>query len=217
MAYELSSAGGQYMEVVYSKTSLIPTAYPVTLACWFYIASGVGTTPHALVGLNDGSGNGQSLQVNAAGNLLASSRVGSTSSSAAISSSTVTQGTWQHAAGVFTGGSSRTVYLDGASNSSTNTRTWVTVDRVSIGRRIVSEATLDGRIAEAAIWTVALTASEINSLAKGLSPLSVRPSALLHYSPLVRSAHELCENETVTAYGADGGPSPSPHPRIYKK
>ena len=41
-----------------------------------------------------------------------------------------------------------------------------------------------GRIAEAAIWNVALTDSEVQALASGVSPLRVRPESLQAYWPL---------------------------------
>lgn len=217
MAYRFYSSASQYAEVVLAKTTLIPTAFPISIACWFKIASGVGTTAHALTGLTNSSGYGNNLQIGADAKLYASTRVGTTSVSSAISTGTISQDTWHSAVGVFTGAASRTVYLDGASNNNNNSRTFTTSDRVSIGRRIHSEAHLDGDIAEIAYWTVALTASEAKSLSLGVSPLLVRPDSLLYYFPFVRSIHELAEAESPTFQGTDGDIAlPSPHPRIYK-
>lgn len=47
------------------------------------------------------------------------------------------------------------------------------------------EVFADGRVAEAAIWNVALTASEVAALAKGVSPLQIRPASLQAYWPLI--------------------------------
>jgi hypothetical protein len=44
----------------------------------------------------------------------------------------------------------------------------------------------DGRTAEVGIWNAALTAAEIASLAKGMTPDKIRPQSLVFYAPLVR-------------------------------
>jgi len=217
MAYRFNSSSSQYAEAVLAKTSAIPTAFPISIACWFKIASGVGTTAHALTGLTNSSGYGNNIQIGTDAKVYATTRVGGTSANSAVSSASVVQDTWHSAVGVFAGGSSRTLYLDGVSSNNTNARTFTTSDRVSIGRRIHSEAYLDGDIAEIAYWTVALTASEAKSLSLGVSPLLVRPDSLLYYFPFVRSSHELAEAESLTFQGVEETAQPSPHPRIYKK
>lgn len=220
MAYQLTSADGHYLEVVVSKSGVLPAAYPITIACWFKITSGVGTANHSLAMVsNSGGTNRLLLMVASSGELYGMATTASANSSAV--GGTVSADTWHHGAAVFTNSTSRQIYLDGAAGTpASGTRAIATYDRISIGRRILSEAYLDGHVAEVGFWNVALTAAEINSLAKGLTPLSVRPNALFHYSPLVRSLHELTEGEKVTAYEsatATGYATPSPHPRIYKK
>jgi hypothetical protein len=59
---------------------------------------------------------------------------------------------------------------------------------VRIGATIISAALanyMNGRVAEVGVWNVALTASEIESLASGISPLMVRPDALVFYAPML--------------------------------
>ena len=57
-----------------------------------------------------------------------------------------------------------------------------------VGRRWDSEGTaaahLDGRMAHIGIWNVVLSAAEVAALAAGVSPLRIRPSALVAYWPL---------------------------------
>jgi hypothetical protein len=73
-----------------------------------------------------------------------------------------------------------------------------------------------GQIAEYAIWTEVLTADEMAALAKGISPLLVRPQALLRYLPLLQKGTEteLIEAQTVTH--VDSPAVYDGHPRIYK-
>ena len=55
-------------------------------------------------------------------------------------------------------------------------------DNVSADRNFGSTGT--GYLADVGIWNVALTDAEVLSLSKGVSPLKVRPSALVLYCPL---------------------------------
>jgi hypothetical protein len=74
-----------------------------------------------------------------------------------------------------------------------------------------------GGIAEAAIWSVALTADEVASLASGAAPFMIRPASLVLYAPLIgREAATEWDyfGPSITlnnspAIGTD-------HPRIYR-
>jgi hypothetical protein len=61
-----------------------------------------------------------------------------------------------------------------------------TLNRTTIGRRTNSALSgyYSGRVAEAAIWSVALADAEIAALAAGVLPYRVRPGSLLAYWPL---------------------------------
>lgn len=70
-----------------------------------------------------------------------------------------------------------------------------------------------GAYAECGIWNVTLTAAEAISLGQGLSPLSVRPSSLLAYWPLV--GHSSPERELINRFeGVLTGTSLVDHPRV---
>lgn len=71
---------------------------------------------------------------------------------------------------------------------------------------------LDGRLAELAVWNVALSADEIASLAKGFKPNRIRPQNLVFVVPLLRSNQDIRNATTGTTTGATGG---SDHPRVY--
>lgn len=70
---------------------------------------------------------------------------------------------------------------------------------------------LDGRLAELAVWNVALTADEIASLAKGFRPQRVRPQSLVFCIPLIRTNQEI-RNATS---GTTTGTTVADHPRVY--
>lgn len=102
-------------------------------------------------------------------------------------SSAVSANTWTHAAAIFATASSRTAYKDGVAGSAETTNAGTTtVDRTAIGvwERSSPVNFFSGRIAEAGIWNVELTANELAALAAGVLPLNIRPSALVAYWPL---------------------------------
>ena len=43
---------------------------------------------------------------------------------------------------------------------------------------------MDGDLAEAAVWSVQLTADEHAAYANGANPLTIRPDALVFYAPM---------------------------------
>lgn len=69
----------------------------------------------------------------------------------------------------------------------------------------------DGRIAEVGFWNVVLTAAEIATLAKGYSPLFVRPASLISYLPLVRALVDYKRGVPTLVSAPTAG---SAHPRI---
>lgn len=170
-------------------------AFPVTMACWFYPADLTSTANLMILGNGNGGtgdyigliwdgGNAYALRDNAV--VVDGSGAGT---SVATTTTVAAANTWNHACGTYTSNASRAVYLNG-SGSATNAgsvvkNSWA---MVNIGGYRVGASTfspLNGRVAEAAIWSVVLDASEIASLAAGICPLLVRPSALAGYWPLM--------------------------------
>jgi hypothetical protein len=68
----------------------------------------------------------------------------------------------------------------------------------------------DGALAEIAWWDVVLTDEEFLALQKGISPDQIRPEALQHYFPLVRSG----EIDKLGAPAAVTGTAVQDHPRV---
>lgn len=74
----------------------------------------------------------------------------------------------------------------------------------------------DGDIAEAAIWNVALSDAEIAMLAKGLSPLRVRPASLVSYVPMNGAASPVIDIVAGAGWAPSGITAASSNPRIYR-
>ena len=172
------------------KTLAVRTATPITMACWFKV-NGVAA---AYMLMTEGSSTDNNpnhllrVRGDVAGDPLeVSSRNDAASATGTCQTGTVTAGTWFHAAGVWSATNSRVAYLNGsAGTTDTTSVTPVTVDRTSIGalERLSPTGYLDGVVAEAAIWSVALTTDEIVALAAGANPRRIRAHGLGAYWPL---------------------------------
>lgn len=179
MSRRFVSASSQYLEYA----GAVVTAAPLTMACWFRPSS-VGISQTLMMASADATVNYFRLYVTA-GDLL-SAATGATTAATASVSPTVSAGTWCHGAGVFAAGNSRAVFLHGV-NKATNTtsRTPAGINRAGVGRKIDDTSSyFNGVIAEAAIWSAALTDAEVLLLAQGVPPPQVRPQSLVAYWPL---------------------------------
>lgn len=200
------------------ESSLV-TGYPFTMAAWFN--SNSSTANQAIITLNrsasDADAAGLAINGSTGGDPVQAYYAATGPFYFANSSAAYTTNTWQHACGVFSSSTLRTAYLDGG-NSGTNTTsaTWGTAPgRTSVGvyRSSGVSAGFSGFLAEVCIWTAALDASEVASLAKGVSPLLVRPQSLVHYLPMIRTAAQDLKGTTWTTTGSVN--ELGEHPRMY--
>jgi hypothetical protein len=166
------------------------TAAPFTMACWarctqitardvaFNIVDKDATTQEfTLMFSGDVSGDPITFRARNAGTTVLT-----------VTSAGYSADTWHHLCAVETAVDSHAVFLDGANKgTSTTSVTPSGVDRVAFGRYAGSTPSnfLNGDIAEAAIWSVALGDAEVASLARGFSPLLIRPQSLELYAPLM--------------------------------
>jgi hypothetical protein len=181
----------------YASSDTTPvTAVPLTMACWFYPTD--GTTYQQLMGLHKRSDNGSSnfsgffLEFNGQSTDYISATTGAgAAASTANSTAGATLNAWNHGCAVYASATSRTIYLNGG-NSATNTASRVPsgVDSIAVGHSYWSTRAnfLNGRLADAAIWNVALSATEAEALARGVSPLRIRPGNLVAYWPIFGTA-----------------------------
>lgn len=192
------------------------TAYPLTMACWFRASEALNNK--YLISIGDSAAlswfgleatSSETVQAEAADAGLVRT---------ATATGNFSIDTWTHAAAVFASSTSRSAYRDGT-NKATDTYNWIPtgLDKVSIGVRNSSayENYFSGDIAEAAIWDVALTDAEIAMLAKGASPVMVRPASLVSYWPLI--GRESPEPDRVGGYNLTltNAPIAAAHPRIF--
>lgn len=211
MAYEFNGTN----QTLTTASSPV-TGVPLTIALWFY--PDTDTTRYTGITLRTsdpfvaGFFN-LSFRGDLAGDPV---RIGvETSGSAAVNSTTGYAGNaWNHACGVFTSNSSRTVYCNGGgAATNTNSYTVGTLNDIIIGEFITSvPARMDGRIAEVGIWSAALTAAEVASLAKGMTCDKIRPQNLVFYAPLVRDLQDVRGGLTITN---NNTATVATHPRVY--
>lgn len=179
---------------------------PKTLACWFN--SDTTNKAATLISLTTGAvGANESPALILSITSAAQVRAAATATNGAnnsISAGTHGLQTWHHAAARFSGATSRIAYLDGvAATENTNNRpTGGSLDNLTIGRgsggTYNPSLPFNGRMAEVAVWDVALDAAEIAALASGYKPSQIRPDKLLFYLPLVREVRDLRSGLTFT-------------------
>lgn len=173
-----------------SNTALTVPARPVTFACWYRPTSLVTTS---VMGFFDGTVNEmRRMRLLNTGELVAQD-FGSATDGSATTAAIVSTGVWHHLLCVFTSATSRTAILDGGTPATNTTSvTPVGLDEFWISGNPPGGGMADGDIAEAAIWTEALSVSDASFLARGYAPTFVKPGSLRHY------------------WGLDTGASPEP-------
>jgi len=206
MAYDFNGTN-QFLEVGSAVVNR-----PCTMAVWAYLdnvtnprdfVSVSSKTQLAVLRLNV---NGTQYRIADQGNVNAVANGG-----------IVSANVWNHYAGVFASGSSRTPYTNGVAGAeNTTTVAAITPTFTNIGAFYAGTATaiqfMDGLIAEVGIWNAALTAAEIASLAQGMASDKIRPQSLVFYAPLVR---DLNDQKGGLAITNNNGATVANHPRIY--
>jgi hypothetical protein len=191
---------------------------PLTLACWFNSSS--TTTNQRLIHLAGSEGNDYfdlGIRGADAGDPVAAIVNNASTQVQIVATSTgYSANTWHHACGVFASSTSRTAYIDGGSSSTgtLNSTPAFAPNRLRIGvfgTSILSQY-FNGLIAEVGIWSAALTAAEIASLARGMTCDKVRPQSLVFYAPLVRDLNDQKGGRTITN---NNGATVANHTRVY--
>ncbi len=218
MARLFDDAQSQYLQ----RSGATPpvTTPPFTLACWARTDS--DSADQALLWIGDKDSTTSCIGVI---EMLAASpfpRVCARTISGGVVGSAVTGNyavnTWHHVCGVFPATDDRAVYLDGTNKGADDTGvSGAGANTVAVAR--CGDQTpgdyLSGAVAEAAIWSAALSQTEANSLARGFSPLQIRPESLAAYWPLGgffgQADRDLLGQYDLTAYNA---PSSTDHPPL---
>lgn len=172
----------------YLSGSAVLTATPLTMACWFLANNATAT--YALMSLGVAGSANHRFSLYTAGAVAGDPiRVitQTTGTSFADSTTGYSANIWQHACGVFASATDRRAYVNGGSegtNATSRIPAGINSSYLAAQHGASPVVLFSGRIAEAAIWDVALSASEIAALARGVSPLRIRPGNLKAYWPL---------------------------------
>lgn len=135
------------------------------------------------------------------------------SGAAVVHGTTLSTGQWYHIAASYDGSTLR-LYLDGGSPATASSAIGIGNPYsypITLGALAHDVGyTLIGDLAEVAIWNATLTQGEIVSLSKGFRPTKIRPSGLVLYQDLIRSANRPGIGPTLTAVS----PVVAVHPRV---
>lgn len=196
------------------RAEAIITAYPVTMACWFSMTS--FASARVLMGIGIAGSDHSALIYTGTDSKLRTFAQGQ----AAASTTVLSTGTWYHGAGVFANATARAVLTNGAGKTADSVSASFppSANRTYLGAQVYSGGItnyVSGQIAEAGMWSAALDDSEIASLAKGFSPLLVRPASLVAYWPLLGNLDPepdfWAANHAVTGVNS---PTSAAHPRV---
>jgi hypothetical protein len=213
MAYQFTAASSQYLSTVSAPS----TPSPMTLACWARPTNLAATRAALSVGSSQGDYNERIQLVVTATGIVRATQVVVSTVVQSDTTQTLSVNAWGHIAGVFETQSSRTAYLHGVA-ATTNTSA---IDNhrpaefILVGARWDSNSLgnyFNGQLAEVGVWSAALTAAEIASLAKGMTCDKVRPQSLVFYAPLVRNLQDVRGGLTITN---NNGATVANHPRVY--
>lgn len=221
MALSFSNSTPDYL----AAGSAPATAAPLTLACWvrptstsldmcpISVGSSSLATNYFIIGMR------RSGIANDSNTIWALAADASTPGGQSTrTTTTFSAGDWIHVAAVFTSSTVRKVYIAGVSEARVNQAGAVSpvVNAAAIGAIMAPTPFwgFEGDIAEAGIWNVALSDSEIAALAKwGRFARTVRPGALASSQPMRRASNE--PGSTGTAFSAVGAPAQaSTHPPV---
>ena len=202
----------------YITTSSPISAFPLSMAAWFYVENITAVEP--ILSIGDKDVDIMRFIMYSRGDLVGDPLQGfhnldGTQTANANSTIAITANVWHHGLAVYTAANDVDIYLDGgnSANDTVGDGAISGLDQLAIaGRAQLSTALFfDGRIAEAAVWNASLTAAEAVTLGKGFSPAFVRPQNLVFHASLIREVIDVRGGLTLTAGGT---PTVIPHPRM---
>lgn len=214
MARNFIAASSQSLTSASSPVS----GMPFTVACWVRPVAQTAAAIRELIQLRDAAAHTYFFSLATTGGVTAGLFDGTVNDSTAVTSALVTAGAWNHAVAVYAGTSSRSAYLNGGNKvTSVVATSAVTPNEVDVGMYAGIQF-MNGDIAEGAIWSIALTDTEIASLALGVSPLLIRPTSLVSYWPLV--GVESPERDRMVAkidLALTNAPAQATHPPMFRR
>ncbi len=177
-------AKGTFSASNYYSGAAPVTAVPLTMACWGYLNSSGGAYGVMYQGISGSGTNRFSLYIS--GGLDVSVATDDAGGQSIASRAGPSTGTWFHMGGVWSAANNRRAYFNGVGGTAqTTSRTPAGVSQMRIGLSMTSTAGFPGYLAECGTWNAALTDAEMAALAKGVSPLLIRPANLVSFAPLM--------------------------------
>ena len=182
MSLDFPGAVTDYGEVGSAVVS--PTL--LTFSCWASFDSLSGN--QTLMGVYHTSSTGNAAYLSTVGSAISIYSADGAFSGSQSSSGVLSTGEWCHVLGVVRSASNRQIYLDGTSAAAANTASRtpsVNVTGIGVYRSGASlTAGINGKLADVAVYDVALADDEIAALASGVRPSKVRPGSLVEYWPM---------------------------------
>ena len=189
MARDIPGSAGNYLSVG-DVAAIDITGTALTVVCWLRPDT-IGAEDEIISKRDSGSTDFQySLHIASGGAIGFRIGDGGGTFDTAAGGTAVTTGVWHHLAGVKngTGVNALKGYCDGVEQASVTSNVAIgdSAQALVFGRISNSDTNItDGLLAEIAIWNVALSPGELAALAKGVSPLLIRPQSLKGYWPLL--------------------------------
>ena len=186
MSFFFNGTEGINLGARYSTGPLnLVISYPFAISCWFFPTDLTAGAQRDIVHLED-SVNGQSYWIDQLGTSL---RVVTWNGSTPVNASTgtLTVNRWHHAFARFNSNTSRVIQLNGAAGTTSTTNSAQTsqlINGLTIGQAENKTRLFQGYIAHVAIYNGAMQNPDAISLARGMSPLAVRPANLIAYFPM---------------------------------
>ena len=200
-----------------ANTSFATGSFPITLSAWIY----TGNASHLgriVVWLNASGEVIASLTLNLTGSTpsLWSQVYNTAGLNSFASINGIVANTWHHCATVVTS-TGHTPYLDGVAGTTVtySTPTMLNMTRLHVGNYPGTQY-FNGRISEVGAYLGDLSA-DIAGLAKGFTPLHIRPSLLTAYYPLGGLYGQLDLDRWKNRYDLtpSGSPTWADHPRVF--
>jgi len=193
-----------------TRASSVVTALPFSCAAWAKYTSFTGGLA-ALISIGNNSTTYWCLTINSAGGTTAIYNAGAGTTQADSGSGVGL--TWQHHGATFSAGALRAIF--NGTMVTTGTASAVATGNTQLGTLwSATTFTWTGDLAEAAIWNIDLTQSDWTALAAGISPLLVRPDALVAYWPLLGAGATEPDPWRAQDLTLVNAPAAAPHCRI---
>lgn len=206
----------QPLSYTQTQSASTRTAYPVSFSCWFYFTTLPAATGN-IFGNSRGNGNAGSfgaIEPTGAVSILQRTSGGVVQQTTSATTPIATN-TWYHMAYVLTNSSNARLYINGTEEV-VDTTTFTDMYLTTVARPFLTYvgnyAGAGLHIGECAVYNIALSTDEIQSLTKGFAPFRVRPQNIVSCWRTVR-AHTAINS--ANAFGGAASTTVQPHPRVY--